>query len=52
MSQQVMIYCLENVLYLRCEIIRAYHIPAAWMIAALRKRTSWQRINVQILMEN
>ena len=24
MSQQVMIYCLENVLYLRCEIIRAY----------------------------
>ena len=27
-------------------------IPAAWMIAALRKRTSWQRINVQIFMEN
>ena len=24
MSQQVMIYCLENVLYLRCKIIRAY----------------------------
>lgn len=27
-------------------------IPAAWMIAALRKRTSWQRINFQIFMEN